>query len=456
MHQLNGTGTKVEENWLLKQMEEIKQRQEQLLNLQLKLQEQLQKQSPNASPDSVNDSHKITPSSSHLTPTTTKLSPCIDKTPSTPATTTSQSYADFIAAHVEDISPYVPDNNTSRMPFELAVGAEREAKRVRQAIENEDDNDQSVPFAVAQSVLDDSLKTGCENSNLQTPSKSSIAWSPAVYSPKPVMAGLHQLLQSVSPAPIQTPLALRSMAERTQPQRDLLEISSTENSVLETSKLFPTPEYVSDASQQTINVPKTPVRGVTPEYRPHSSQQTASVLKTPVQGPSGQVSSSSLMTTTLSFSSPYSGVKSSKGSLSLAANLKQDTAQTVMSPFASIRTTPIKQTETSISSPVQLKSAKSPEVRLRQGKSPDVGLRQSTILAQTVARFHDALLDDEVALYACRMARKRTASDVERTIVNPIANTLSQGDEMVSTKDQFACFLENFMQLHTPTQSPLG
>jgi hypothetical protein len=378
---VSGSGSKEEENLLLKQMREIRERQEQLLALQLQLQSNLQKQSP---------SPTRAPSSSITATYSPRPSPFPSHhTPSTPSES-NQSYADFIAAHVEDISPYVPENNASRMPFELCVGAERAGKR---ALETAGitcaAGDQTIPFQVAQSVLDDSPRY-----DRSLPCH--MTWSPAMHSPKPVMAGLYQLM-TTSPAPIQTPLALRTMAGRVQPQRDLLEISSTECSMLETSKLFPTPEYPANTPEQSRHLARTPVRS-----------------------PNGQVSSNSLMTTTLSFASPRfsPSQKASKGSLSLAANLspRLHTSATVQP-----------------SSPLQSSATHSPRpiTPLSERRGSNVGLRQSTIFYQAVARFHDALLDEEVELYACRVADKQRCVQEVR-IVNPVAITLTGGDDMVS------------------------
>lgn len=75
------------------------------------------------------------------------------------------------------------------------------------------------------------------------------------------------------------------------------------------------------------------------------------------------------------------------------------------------------------SSPVSLSS-----------KKKRLSLRR-TITSVTGDRYQEALLDEECALYSCRLQTVATPACIGRSYINPVAKMLLEGDEMVRYKD---------------------
>lgn len=250
--------------------------------------------------------------------------------PSTPAAAT-YSYADFIAANVEDISPYVPDEKTTVFDAATVHREEVFSSKQRSSV---DKTDATIPIQEhsADQVVPARVTTA--SSLAHQSQRCCLLSSPVpLCSPKPVMSGLSQLMQ-------RTPDAAMNL-----PQRN--EVASTMTSNL------------------------------------------LDISYTPPDAPCGQISTSSMNTTTLTFSTPSSPCP--HGSLSLAAHL----------------------------------TSRPPAVAVPN-------LHKFTTVAQTVARFHDALLDDEVALYACRVAHKHGIGKCRSS--DPVASVLSEADDLVSVK----------------------
>lgn len=65
-----------------------------------------------------------------------------------------------------------------------------------------------------------------------------------------------------------------------------------------------------------------------------------------------------------------------------------------------------------------------------QGDSGSIGLLKGQILHKANERYFEALLDNEVELYACRLVMEHTCSPNIRCY-NPVAKTLMDGDDMV-------------------------
>ena len=442
---------------LLQQLDLIRQRQQQLHDMQIHLQAQLEQQS-----DTKQQQQAILPNQQ---PAGTPL-----------RYDNSQNYEDFVAANVEDISPltttsspdhhlqsegilsgadvYSPFNTMQKQTFFPRVTADEEDEDG-----SKPDHDQVVPLTKSNMPSKSTPQPISLTQAYPPYPYSPLSPCPAIYSPKAVMSGSAQLLQPatdfISPLPIQTPLALRNMAvsgSSHTADTNIWDISFTpEDSPVASNESIPPPP----------KIPTTPASART--GTPHNQQQ-----QTPKRG--GEVMSTSIPTNTLTFSTRSTPLLAAHTAhtaqtitsiLSPAAYSSHITPTRMHSASQPYHTciTPLKQTRAHsahlctlssprtprLSTPLSLLSQSTPQ-RLKAPSTPAGSLSlaahlpaakhsspislRSTALSNAVSRFYDALLDDEVALYACRIKPNSPAKLLSR-IQDPVAGTLLYGDEMV-------------------------